>query len=179
MKICWVTNEVWFSKMLRFLFNESVSHVGVMFEIDGIKTAIDLNKPTGTLWSARYWLHKYSIVWEVELKLPHDKEVELYKTCEEYAVLRPYDMGGYYYGMLWGLLHKFLKIPFPKYNKWSSHTGSMCQEILVPILQHEIIKKTGVKADILDFTAMTPEMTFDYMQKLTHDNDLWEWIYNG
>jgi hypothetical protein len=30
MKICWVTNEVWFSKLLRYLFNESISHAGVM-----------------------------------------------------------------------------------------------------------------------------------------------------
>jgi hypothetical protein len=150
-----------------------------MFNVDAMRTAIDVNNPRGALWSSKYWLYKYSIVWQVELDLPLTQEIEMYKTLEDYAVLRPYDINGYYNGMIWGLLHKFLKLPLPTENEWSNHTGSMCQEILVPILQSDIIKVTGVHSDILDFTAMTPEMSMNYMKKITKDNPLWKWTYNG
>ena len=174
MKIVWVTNDIWYSKMLRFLFSEDSSHVGTTFNFDGLDLAIDINRPYGSLYGLKYWFHKYRIVEQVELVLPHDLEIEMLKTVADYAVMRPYDMGGYYYGMVWGLLHKFLRLPLPKVNKWSDGTGAMCQEIIIPILKSKTVKDTGIVNDIYDFANMSPSMTKEYFKKITKNNPLWK-----
>ena len=175
MKIVWVTNDIWYSKLLRFLFNEDSSHVGTVFNFDGLDLAVDINKPYGSLYSLKYWLNKYRIVEQVELTLPHDQEIQLLKIVADYSVMRPYDMGGYYYGMVWGLLHKLFKLPLPEINKGSDGTGAMCQEIIIPILKSQIVQATGIINGIFDFANMSPSMTRDYFKKITLNNPFWKW----
>jgi hypothetical protein len=179
MKICWVTNDVWYSKLLRFLFNETTSHVGTLWNINTVDLAIDQNRPVGSMYSAKYWLHKYRIIHQVELTLPEDKELELFKCVEARAVLRKYDMGGYYYGMVWGLLHKVFGLPLPKINKWSRPDEDMCQEIISSLLVHRIVKDAGVIAPTTDLSTMTPDATMHYMKKLTENKPLWKWTHNA
>jgi hypothetical protein len=176
MKIVWVTNDVWYSKMLLYLFDETTSHVGTIWDINSVDLVIDQNKPTGTMWSLKYWLKKYRIVHQVELELSQEKELELFKYLEARTILLKYDMGGYYYGMIWGLLHKWFKIPYPKVNKWAKPDEDMCQEIIIPLLKHQIFKDAGMNSTILDFSTMTPDMTMKYLKGITGNN--WKWKHN-
>lgn len=177
MKICWVVSGAWYSKLLRYLFNETTSHVGTMWTINGIDLVIDQNRPYGTMWSTKYWLHKYKVIHQVELQLPPEKELELFKCIEAHTILLKYDMGGYYYGMIWGLIHKFLKIPFPKVNKWAKPNEDMCQEIIAALLIHKIIKDTGISIPPVDLSTMTPDASMLYMKKITENNPSWKWSH--
>lgn len=186
MKIVWVTNDVWFSKLLRFLFRETTSHVGLLFTINEKEIALDINNPKGDKYEARrksdnqlYWLIKYNIVHQVELDLTQEQETQLYKECEAYCVGRKYDIYGYYFGLLAGLLHKVFMLPLPKKNWWTNGTGSMCQECIIPILMSSITKANGVNVDNIYLAAMTPDMTMHYMEQLTQGNPKWRWMHYG
>jgi len=161
--------------LLRYLFNEDTSHVGLLFNFDNINLACDVNNPTGSVYDSKFWLHKYTVIHQVELSLSHNKEIALYKECAEYCVLRKYDFNGYLYGLIWGLLHKFFKIKMPTYNKWSNHTGSMCHEVVVPVLKSQIVKDTGINSPVLDFSNVTPDKVADFMMELTKGNPQWVW----
>jgi len=182
MRICWVTNEKYYSKLLRFLFNNDTSHVGVMFDINGIELVTDINRPFGKVWDNNYWLYKYTVVWSMEVLLSDKEEIELYHTCRKYCVLREYDMGAYYYGMLAGLRLKFLKIPLPKVNKWSLNTGSTCQEVLTPLVQSDIIRHVEPRLASIDptrFSECTPDMVMNIMKTATKGNPRIHWRFNG
>jgi len=182
MKVCWVTNEKFYSKLLRYLFTDVSSHVGVMFDFDGISLATDINKPFGKVWDSRYWLSKYSIVWHMDIALTHDHEIELYKYCADYCVLRPYDMNAYYFGMIAGLKYKFFGCSLPTENTWSNNTGGTCQEIVTPILQNDIIKQIEPRfanVDYLKFPCMTPDMVMDVLKAATSNNPRIRWTFNG
>jgi hypothetical protein len=182
MRICWVTNEKYYSRLLRFLFNNLTSHVGVIFNFDGISLATDLNKPMGKVWDSRYWFHKYNAVWTMDVKLSEHEEIALYKTCSDYCVLRVYDMPAYYFGMIAGLKWKFFNIPLPKVNAWSANTGSTCQEVLTPLVQTDILRKIEPRLASLDptkFSACTPDMTIGIMKKATEGNPLIKWTFYG
>ena len=180
MKLCFVTNDKNYSKLFRWLFNEDSSHVGTTFNINGVELATDLNRPYGTLWDLNYWKSKYNIVWSMELKLSDQEEFEIFKACREYAVLRKYDMAGYYYGMVWGILAKFFGLTLPKVNIWAEDTGSMCQEIIVPLVQHPIFKKyVPTSIPVVRTTAKTPGMVRKMMMDATKDNEHITWVYNG
>lgn len=180
MKVCWVTNEKGYSRLYRWLFGEDASHVGSVFTFDGYAIAVDLNRPFGRIWDIHHWLHKYTIIWSMEIKLAEEEEMTMYKTCRDYAVMRQYDMSGYYFGVVAGLKHRLFGMKIPKVNAWSKGTGSMCQEIVVPVFQHEIIK--NIVGDVLPATGndgRTLATIRDILHKATKDNPRVDWIYNG
>lgn len=182
MRLCWVTNEKLYSRMFRSWFNSETSHVGAMFSFDGLTFATDLNRPVGSVYGEKYWLSKYNIVWSMNIALPKASEIAMFKVCREYCECRTYDMGAYYYGMLCGLKYKLFNTPLPKFNKWSKHTGSTCQEILTPILQSPIFREIVPQAsavDVTKFTTYTTDMTMNLMQSITHKNSAVEWVFNG
>jgi len=181
MKICWVTNEQYYSKLMRWIFNCETTHVGAVFSIGDINLATDLNKPYGKVWGLHRWLHKYTVIHECEIPLNKTQEIAMYKACCDYCEMRPYDFNGYLYGMIRGLLKKFFNKAFPDKNSWSSLTGSMCQEVVVPIWQHSIIKSLGLNLDPYkaDLTRKTPDMVKDMMFEATEDNLNFKWLYNG
>jgi hypothetical protein len=179
MKIHWVTNEQRYSKFFRFLFGEQTSHVGAEFSIGGAEMAIDLNKPYGTLWDMGYWRSKYNIVWSCEIPLSSDEEWQVFNDCRKYAVLRKYDMNGYYYGIWRGILKKFFGRPLPSVNKWAANTGSMCQEIVVPVTQSNPIVARGIAIDLMHTTAKTPDMVIKIMKKATAHRPDVKWVFNG
>lgn len=182
MRICWVTNERYYSRLLRYLFTNDSSHVGVTFDVHGISLATDVNKPFGKVWDLDYWLYKYNVVWSMDVLLSEDDEMVLFRLCRDYCVLRKYDMGAYYYGMICGLRLKFLGIPLPSVNKWSLNTGSTCQEVVTPIIQSDILQHIEPRLANIDptvFSACTPDMTMEILKTATKDNPRIEWRFNG
>jgi hypothetical protein len=180
MKVCWVTNDRYYSKLYRWLFKEDASHVGAVFDFGSSAIAVDLNRPYGRIWDIHHWLHKYTIIWSMEIDLTAKEEMEMYESCRDYAVMRQYDMSGYYFGIIAGIKHRLLGAKIPKVNKWSKGTGSMCQEIVVPVFQHEIIK--GILGDVLPATG-NDGRTLATIRKMlwdaTKDNPKVKWVYNG
>lgn len=181
MKICWVTNEKNYSKLYRWLFKEDASHVGSVFTFGSSSVAVDLNRPFGRIWDIRHWLHKYTIIWSMEIKLTEEEELEMYAACREYAVMRDYDMSGYYYGMIVGLRRRLFGVKLPSKNAWSKGTGSMCQEIVVPIIQHSVFNRV-VGENLLPVRGndgRTLATIREILWKATKDHPLVEWKYNG
>jgi hypothetical protein len=182
MRVCWVTNEVYYSRLLRYLFNNVSSHVGVMFEFDDIALTTDINKPKGKVWDSRYWLDKYSIVWSMDVSLSHDHEIELYKICADYCVLRPYDMGAYYFGMIAGLKHKVFGIPYPTENTWANNTGGTCQDVVTPLVQNDLMRQIEPRLadiDYINFPCKTPDMVMNILKAATSKNPRIRWVFNG
>lgn len=184
MKICWVTNERRYSRLYRWIFQEDASHVGAVFTFDDrqVEVAVDLNRPFGRIWDIHHWLHKYTIIWSMELVgLTVDEEWQLYKTCRDYAVMRTYDMSAYYWGMLVGLRLRLFGGKKPPVNAWSKGTGSTCQEIVVPIIQHPIFQRMVGNTGLLPTgnDAKTPGMIREILVKATKGNSNVRWIYNG
>ena len=174
MKICWVTSDVWYSYLLRWLFDAQTSHVGTIFNDEIV---VDINRPVGKKYTARSWLTHYKIVWQVELKLPPEQETELLDIVTKYAVGKPYDVNGYYFGMLCGLLNKLFRIPFPK-NNWFSEKGKdMCQEVVRPILEYPPIaaQQLGIDPEILN--KKTPDGVIDLFKEATKNKPEWIWSH--
>jgi hypothetical protein len=181
MKICWVTNEKKYSRLYRWLFKEDASHAGSVFTFGDSAIAVDLNRPFGRIWDIRHWLSKYTIIWSMEVELTQKQESEMYEACRDYAVMRDYDMPGYYYGMIAGLRRRLLGIRLPKKNIWSRGTGSMCQEIVVPIVQHPVFRQV-VGEEVIPSTGndgRTLATIREMLHKATKDHPKVKWTYNG
>jgi len=179
MKLCWVTNQKKYSKFFRYLFNEDASHMGVVFDISDVDLVVDLNRPYGTLWDFNYWQRRYEVVRYMEVDLSDEEEFELFKSCKEYAILRKYDMSGYYYGMICGLLHKIFGIPFPYENKWSNGSGGMCQQIIIPLMNHPVFKnKIPHLGFIQNTSARSPKNIQNILEQATKDNEYVNWYEN-
>lgn len=184
MQLCWVTNERYYSKLLRWFFTDDTSHVGVTFGMDddSVHLAVDVNRPFGKVYDLQHWLYKYTVIWSMDVNLSDDHEREMYKLCRDYCVLRQYDMPAYYFGMIAGLKLKFLHISLPTVNTWSLNTGSTCQEILVPIVQSDVMQHIEPRladVDFKRFSACTPDMTMDIMKAATKGNPRIQWRFNG
>jgi len=176
MRICWVTNDVWFSRLLRYIFKESTSHVGVLVNVHDTEFAFDINNPYGSMYSAKYWLHKYRVVHSLDIPLSEQDSVRFFKFMEERAVLRPYDIKAYYYGMWRGLLRKLFGLAGPKTNKGVTPDRDMCQEVVRHVMEFDVIhQKLDVQCP--DLTLMTPDMTMKYMKTITSNTE-WTWSHN-
>ena len=175
MRICWVTSDVWYSYLLRWLFNAETSHVGSIFG----EAVVDINRPVGKTYTARAWLTHYKIVWQVELQLPPEQEADLLAVVTKYAVGKPYDVKGYYFGMFCALLNKLFKIPFPKNNGLSEEGKDMCQEIVRPILLYPLIaaQQLGLDPNILN--KKTPDGVIALFKEATKNKPEWVWTHNA
>lgn len=179
MKLCWVTNQKKYSKFFRYLFNEDASHMGVVFDINGVDLVVDLNRPYGTLWDFNYWQIRYTVVRYMEVELGEEEEFELFKSCKEYAVLRQYDMSGYYYGMIRGLLRRIFNIPLPIENKWSDGSGSMCQQIIIPLMNHPVFKNKIPQLGLVPNTATkSPKNIQNILEQATQNSESVKWYEN-
>lgn len=186
MKICWVTNEKRYSRIYRWIFREDASHVGAVFSFDNDEAAlaVDLNRPWGRVWDIHHWFHKYTAIWTMELVgLTEDEEWSLYRCCRDYASMRQYDMNAYWWGMLVGLRLRLFGGKKPPVNAWSLGTGSTCQEIIVPLLQHPTFQRiVGKNPGGLTATgndALTPGMIRERLIKATKGKPGVVWTYNG
>jgi len=174
MHIAWVTNDVWFSRLLRWIFKQKTSHVGLIFRLKEVELALDINNPYGSLWSLNYWLHKYRLIYTLEIPLTKEEEFFVFKSLEEIAVLKPYDIKAYYYGMWRGLLKRLFKIPYPEVNKAVTNGKDMCQEIISYVLHHPIVQEKIGKHEC-DFTVMTPDSSMMYMRLITNNIPSFIW----
>lgn len=178
MKIYFVTNEHYYSKIFRFLFKEPVSHVALSFFEDDLKLVIDATKPVGGLYHIKYWLSKYSVVYCMELKLRSDDEKKLCLKVIDETVMVPYDWGGYWFAFFVAIKKRLFGIPYPKKNEWDATNMRHCGEILESL--KNILPKHGMDISDLDFAALTPHMAAQELYKRTPKSSIYiNWPMGG
>lgn len=173
MKAYFVTNKRGYSRFFRWLFNTDTSHVGLGFHAHCREFVVDANKPYGKHYMLSQWKKKYDIIVTMDISTPQDVEDLIYDNAINTIVNVDYDMGAYIYGAVRGFLYKFLKVPYPKKNAWSSPDKWCCTEIFEAIKPE--FKSVGIDIDDLQFDAMTPEMVEIELRKRTENmpNVLW------
>lgn len=173
MKVYFVTNEQKYSRFFRWLFNTNTSHVGLGFHTQCREFVVDANKPYGKHYLLSQWQRKYDIIVTMDVVIPQEEEDLIYDTSINTIVNVDYDMGAYIYGAIWGFLYKFLKIPYPTKNAWSSPNKWCCTEIFKAI--ESGLKQIGIDIHDLQFDAMTPEMIEIELRKRTKDMSNVSW----
>lgn len=156
MKAYFVTNDQRYSRFFLWLFNTNTSHLGLGFHIGKYDFVVDANKPVGKHYLLRGWLIKYRIVVTMDIDISPELESKFYDLAINNIVNMPYDMGAYYYGAVRGFLNKFLGVPYPKTNAWSSPDKWCCTEIFTAL--KDAFTEMGIDLSGLVFDAMTPEM---------------------
>lgn len=173
MRLCFSTNEKYYSKFMKFLFKEPTSHVGAGFVVQGCPLIVDCTKPCGKLYHQKHWDKKYKTVYFVDIQLSEDDEKLAFYLVTDNAVLKPYDWDAYFYGFLLGILWKWGGIKPPTYNRFSSKDADLCTEIVNPI--KPLLCQYGINLEGKDMAAMTPHMMAAEIYEQTKSNERVRW----
>lgn len=162
MYIYFTTNDKFYSKLLKWVFNEYISHIGLAFA-PTLKThlVIECTKPYGKVFALQHWLLRNEVIVAVQIPLTKEEEAQWFDEVAYRAVLRPYDFGAYFYGFYWGLRHKFFGDAYPETNAKSDPNHDICTEVLQPL--KVLLLKYGIDIAKDDLTAMTPQMVASKM----------------
>lgn len=123
MKICGTSNNMPFSKLIRWALNESSSHLIFHFD-NGVSTH---SNPMGLHLS---WTKTFNQTnethWEIDIETSAFQEAEIMKTIMDNHDSDEYDWPALFY-LGWCLLLKALfNRPIPKVNKWSQDNMCLC-----------------------------------------------------
>lgn len=173
MLIYFSTNDVYYSKIFRWLFNEPSSHVGLGFFRDQESVVVDCTKPCGREHSLSRWIFKYKITHSLKIPLSEEREEDFYQIAKEYSVGKKYDFSAYYWGLFCGLAFKLFRIPLPKKNVFQQEEHGLCTEIFVPF--KEKLLEFGIDILELDMSATTPHMLALRLYEQTKDNTGVRW----
>ena len=179
MIIYFTTNEKFYSKLLRWIFDEPTSHVGASFKPEGqIELVADCTKPHGKLMHLNNWLFKHRLLCSIEINMKKEHELQAYELVVNNCVMKPYDFPAYIYGFYWGLRIKFFGHKPPKKNAESSKEMDLCTEILNPI--KGLLLEYAIDIYDMDLAAMTPTMLAMELYKQTIYNSRVDWkIYDA
>ena len=162
MKIYFVKNDKWYSKLMMWFEKSSVSHVGLGFFCGG-EIVVDGTKPCSKLYHKRHWFTKYDPVVEIEIPFTREEEKQAYRKVVNECLLKPYDWDAYAYAWLMAVAYKVFGIPYPDRNPWSDSDRFWCTEIFTPILAD--MKELGADLTGIDLSIKTPQMIFDILKK--------------
>jgi hypothetical protein len=175
MVIYFTTNDNYYSKLLKWVFKEPTSHVGVCLYPTGVTpVVVDCTKPYGKIYAFRAWTKKHDPVYAVQIPMALEHERYCFDTVALRSVLRPYDFSAYFYGFYWGLRWRLFGSTLPKRNKKSDHERDLCTEIFNPI--KDILQKYGIDLFGVDLAAVTPHMLAKEIYRQTKDNSSITWI---
>ena len=165
MIVQFVTNDIWYSRLTRWIFGEKPTHVGLSFDDEGVSIVMDISKPCGSLCSLKYWLsNKYYLVSSYPVNLSPEDERDAILKVQFFCVLREYAWGAYYFGLFTGLFHKLFGTPLPKTNPLENFDKGLCTNIFDPI--KSILLKYGIDMTNDDMYAKTPGMVEHYFNVL-------------
>jgi hypothetical protein len=175
MIIYFTTNEKFYSKLLRWLFKEPVSHVGIcLYPTGAIPIVVDCTKPYGKLYGFNPWKKKHEPIYAVQIPLAPSDELDCFEKVAMRSVGRLYDFEAYFYGFYWAILWRFFGFTLPKQNKLSNHDKDLCTEIFNPI--KVTLQNYGIDLFGIDLASVTPHMLAKEIYKQTKDNGLFNWI---
>ena len=135
MKVLFTTTSLPTSWLIRWVFDEPVSHCAVEFD-NGVVLHSDF---TGVhIESAQVFRKRNQIVHTL---YPSTRECK-YKTktifrelLEQYTG-KSYDYRAFVYLGLRGLLYKLFRIPYPRHNLWARNDYFLCTEFLTTLTSH-------------------------------------------
>ena len=127
MQIIFTKSNSAVSRLIRWISNEPVSHVAIVF--DGKLVFHSNLLGVHIKWYNSFKKHN-EIVFEKTYDLSLDKEEELYQQIINQFDEAPYDYGALLYFTYRGCLYKFFGLPMPKNNILGSKQAFLCSEIL-------------------------------------------------
>lgn len=178
MKIYFSTNEKRHSKLVRWIFNDSVSHMGLGFNVDGVEMVIDCAKPQGKLHHLKTWLDSNEVLFYLDIETSPTLEVELFKKAVRHNVSKPFDNKTYYRGLLYGLRKKLLGISLPTKNKSHSIGKNICSEIIKP-LRKDLWELFDIDLSKYDFSCKTPLMVALILEAEAMECPFARWHHNA
>jgi hypothetical protein len=163
MKIYFVTNQKWYSRLMRWLWNDEVTHLGIGFDEFNHELIFDISKPTGSVYPYEYWFNKYEPRYFIEIALSDEEIDEYFAELWFYCVLKPYDMNSYYLAIFWGIMTKFFKIKVPDINVVADEEKGFCSNVIEPL--KELLTKNGMYLKNVDTYSKTPQMLLNIFKR--------------
>lgn len=162
MIIYFVKNDKWYSKLMMWFEQSTMSHVGFGF-FDNGEIVVDGTKPHSKLYHRRHWFTKYQPVQEIIVPFTPEIEKKVYKKVVDECLLKPYDWDAYAYAWLMAVANKLCGKAYPDTNPWSDPDHFWCTEIFSPILDE--LEDIGIDLTGVDLSIKTPQMIFDILKK--------------
>lgn len=157
MKIIWTKSTKPLSLLIRWVFNEPVSHVAFVFDH---KLVIHSNLLGVNLqWFNTFKKH-CEIVYCKEYDLTLEQEEEIYQGLLDTYDGASYDWGAFIFLAYRGLLWRLFNIPIPNKNPWAHKGMFLCDE-LVTVLPPWLVELPN---DV-DFGIMTPYKVYNILKE--------------
>lgn len=163
MKIYFTTNQKWYSRLMRWLWSDEVTHVGIGFNEFQHELVFDISKPYGSIYPVELWFKKYEKRYELSFDLTEREINKYFADLWYYCILKEYDIGTYYYAIYWGILKKFFKVPLPKSNIIANENKGICSNVIDPI--KDLLSKNGYCFQNVDTYSKTPQMLLNEFKK--------------
>ena len=129
--LAWSKSSLPLSKLIRWMFNEPVSHFSIIFDNRLVFHSNLLGAHTE--WLSRFE-KKSKIIYRIDLFTNLEQEEKIYKNILN-TFDRPisYDWGGFLFFAIHSIFYKFLKRPMPKRNLWSDKDLYLCEEMITMV----------------------------------------------
>lgn len=165
MRIYFATNDKYYSKVMRFLFKEPVSHVASGFWTDKIDIIVDSTKPHGKAYHKLHWDSKYKTKYFIDIAMSAEDELAAYQASVASSVMVPYDWQAYWYAFYKVTCRWLFGIPLPTHNKYEDPSKNLCQEAIAALRPYLI--KYDLDMRFIDFSGLTPHMIGRALYKRT------------
>lgn len=131
MRILFTKSKLPFSKLICWLLEEPVSHVGIEFDDVVIHSYFDGLRVENI---KKFTKHR-KIVYSIKVKF--ENEAEVYESLIGKYNSSFYDYGAFIYLGWRAFLRKFFSIPFPKKNKFNIKGALMCVELAAILAKYK------------------------------------------
>lgn len=159
MKLIFTRSTAPLSKLIRWAFNEPVSHFAVVFDN---KFVIHSNLYGVNLAWLNDFTKKSTIVYSIDMPLSLEKEEEVYRSLLDNFCGEHYDYKAFLYFAYRALLFKLFKTPLPRTNPFNTR-GFLCTEM------YGVLPKWLVPQPITDLSITTP---FILYKRIYGENNL-------
>ncbi len=163
MKLIFTTSDAFLSKVIRWTFNEPVSHCGILFDR---KLVIHSSVFGVDLQGIFAFLKKCRIIESIDIALALEQEEAIYqKLLEHYEGLH-YDYRAFAYFVWRGFLYRCFGCHFPSKNAWQRPDDFLCDGFLAALDVPESPEwlRKALK-DLGDIEMKSPHAVFQAISK--------------
>ena len=125
--LLWTKSKAPLSKVIRWTFNEPVSHFAICFDHRIVFHSNLLGAQIK--WMPEFFQHAEPI-FELHFNPPQEIEDKIYDNIyAKFSKPRFYDFGAFAFFAQAGLRHKLFKAPMPSRNLWGRREAFLCTEM--------------------------------------------------
>ena len=168
MRILGTYNNYPFSKIIRFITGDSISHVILIFD-DLIGFHANPNG-TGFVWADEF-LKKNKIKYNIGLPLDLVSEEQVFFVVIAGRKRKPYDWLGVIYQGVRRIKSELFKSPIPLDNKWADPNKDFCVEVLRSIPWDSVKSGLQEKFNQLPLEMMSPEEIILTIKQMLEDEN--------